>query len=1067
MKSWHRESSPKVDRLEMRLAWEHLRKERLKEFLSKVPEMIFSTDESQDLELHLTLTNKAISQIGGRTESLEQQMREACELELAQARGGRLRLRIRTRQWYLNAAPGEPYWVVIHVEESSRPLQFATVRGLKWNLVVRPPGYHSEAARPLPFWLLNRAWLHRDIREGEPRLNVTSSARPPRRKTQIERVQDRLRSDLAPVLDAFTLLQREAEKKPRSEWKLELRKAETDEEQEESGITIYDIVRGADDSWPDQGLWLSYRKNGKRRRCEVCRDARSSERWLLLGPGGLDGGLRVEEILDDTYRHQRWLVERLCWIKDFSEADLAAAGTQTRVDCESMEPPQIESLEGEKQWEPRQAEALRLALTGYPVCAIKGPPGTGKSEVIVGIVRRAVRQGQRVLLVAPTHVAIDEVVRRIHRMREAGIEKEVFPARVAPRDEGRLDPLLRRYTAKRLARTAARHAAEVLRGKLKGETDTSDDDKRLKEIEIELALVVRLAQPSRRLRQLKEKETQKRAGLKSLDGLVGKLKRRLSAERSSASKIERNMRESAPSTGWAKFKELFSRKHSGLKKRYEAQRAVVKKVENELGETEHTRTRTRNELEAVTREAGEAEAELCAAREEFSRKGNEMPDDPEAREKELQEEQGTIRFRMDTRQARIRLWERWLDFFRSGNNEHELEDLAIGGVNLVAATTQGIASSPYFRTQEFDLIICDESSRVTRGEVLTPATRAGRVVLVGDEHQLPPYVEMSDEQLIQALAVMDRAGTVNEAEVKEAAETLMEEWNIDEPEIRPMRAEQVAQRTVELHKLCKWPEPRTLKKASGPSARRAAWRQVANGLTVSCFSHLLSRLPADRTVRLNIQRRMPAAIAELVAEPVYSGDYQSPADGAKDFLRTRRFIHPWMIVDTSLLRQKDKSFRDEKIGTGFRNRGEAGMVIRSLVEHLSSSEERGTSIPSMMVITFYLAQARLIESKLPDELRGKVAVLPIDRCQGQEADVVVISFVRSKPNPGDRYGQWLIDPNRLNVALTRARKSLILVGNLETLSKLQGTSRGVDILQNLCGLVDNDPTHVIKVWEDV
>lgn len=94
---------------------------------------------------------------------------------------------------------------------------------------------------------------------------------------------------------------------------------------------------------------------------------------------------------------------------------------------------QFRPLPGEASWEPRQEEALRLALAGHPVCAIKGPPGTGKSTVIVGLIRRAIHSGQRVLLVAPTHVALDEVLGRIHELKQRNLERIIVPARVTCR----------------------------------------------------------------------------------------------------------------------------------------------------------------------------------------------------------------------------------------------------------------------------------------------------------------------------------------------------------------------------------------------------------------------------------------------------------------------------------------------------------------------------------------------------------------------------------------------------------------------------------------------------------
>lgn len=60
-------------------------------------------------------------------------------------------------------------------------------------------------------------------------------------------------------------------------------------------------------------------------------------------------------------------------------------------------------------------------------------------------------------------------------------------------------------------------------------------------------------------------------------------------------------------------------------------------------------------------------------------------------------------------------------------------------------------------------------------------------------------------------------------------------------------------------------------------------------------------------------------------------------------------------------------------------------------------------------------------------------VYTIDNIQGQEYDIVILSFVRSFR--GKRKVGFLDDLRRLNVALSRAKKKLIMVGNIETLCR--------------------------------
>jgi len=110
----------------------------------------------------------------------------------------------------------------------------------------------------------------------------------------------------------------------------------------------------------------------------------------------------------------------------------------------------------------RQKEAVCKALRTPDVCLIQGPPGTGKTSVISEIVRQATAGGLRVLLTAPTHVAVDNVLERI------GFTDEVNPVRcVTEKKQEDLSEEILQYTyAKRLAPIVDRISQEN-QGKLK------------------------------------------------------------------------------------------------------------------------------------------------------------------------------------------------------------------------------------------------------------------------------------------------------------------------------------------------------------------------------------------------------------------------------------------------------------------------------------------------------------------------------------------------------------------------------------------------------------------------
>ena len=119
--------------------------------------------------------------------------------------------------------------------------------------------------------------------------------------------------------------------------------------------------------------------------------------------------------------------------------------------------------------------------------------------------------------------------------------------------------------------------------------------------------------------------------------------------------------------------------------------------------------------------------------------------------------------------------------------------------------------------------------------------------------------------------------------------------------------------------------------------------------------------------------------------------------------------------------------------------GAEAVLVPKLLEQLS---EKGIDVATkVIVITFYSAQARTIKDAIASSVSNRkrksdecplksVRVCTVDSIQGSEADIVVLSFVRS--NKRNVVG-FLSDYRRLNVALTRAKFSLIMLGNLDTL----------------------------------
>ena len=121
-------------------------------------------------------------------------------------------------------------------------------------------------------------------------------------------------------------------------------------------------------------------------------------------------------------------------------------------------------------------------------------------------------------------------------------------------------------------------------------------------------------------------------------------------------------------------------------------------------------------------------------------------------------------------------------------------------------------------------------------------------------------------------------------------------------------------------------------------------------------------------------------------------------------------------------------------GTSYLNRTEASMVEKVITHFLRA----GVTSQQIGVITPYEGQRAYIvnymmrNGPLRKQLYTDIEVASVDAFQGREKDFIVLSCVRSN----DKHGiGFLVDPRRLNVALTRARYGIVMIGNAAVLGK--------------------------------
>lgn len=133
------------------------------------------------------------------------------------------------------------------------------------------------------------------------------------------------------------------------------------------------------------------------------------------------------------------------------------------------------------------------------------------------------------------------------------------------------------------------------------------------------------------------------------------------------------------------------------------------------------------------------------------------------------------------------------------------------------------------------------------------------------------------------------------------------------------------------------------------------------------------------------------------------------------------------------------SYDEKQEGTSITNPEEAALLLKHLTKLVTELSKHYTpkNFPSIAIISPYKQQIHVLNELLPhspllQKHAASISINTIDSFQGQERDIVCISMVRS--NSDGNIG-FLSDIRRMNVAMTRARKKLIIIGDSATLSR--------------------------------
>ena len=362
--------------------------------------------------------------------------------------------------------------------------------------------------------------------------------------------------------------------------------------------------------------------------------------------------------------------------------------------------------------------------------------------------------------------------------------------------------------------------------------------------------------------------------------------------------------------------------------------------------------------------------------------------------------------------------------------------LVLDAANIVISTANSSDVERLVETREqFDWVIVEEAAKAIGPELIGPLMLSGRRLLIGDHHQLPPFGAdrlvkiLGDHDLVQHaldLAEQTIGPLLRDGELDELDEIVADADALREAASTALRLLEPFRTVVE------------------DDERRG----LAN--------------PGHRAISATLteQRRMDPAIAEVVSKTFYNGRLTTETKRAKAAAeRTSPVLHlgalpssPVVVVDFPHVSSTGRPDAMEQGRPRWHNRAEVEAVVDVL--RLLRARD-GTDPPTLAVLSPYKAQVGKLHERVAAALVGDLKHLDafkavrsngafvgtVDSFQGSEADVVVLSLVRNNAMTGGRALGFLRDRRRMNVALSRAKSHLIVVGSL---AFLREAVRGVN-----------------------
>jgi DNA replication ATP-dependent helicase Dna2 len=310
------------------------------------------------------------------------------------------------------------------------------------------------------------------------------------------------------------------------------------------------------------------------------------------------------------------------------------------------------------------------------------------------------------------------------------------------------------------------------------------------------------------------------------------------------------------------------------------------------------------------------------------------------------------------------------------------------------STVSSLYTTPeIFELVKFDILILDEASQVLETQIVGILSNVDKFILIGDEKQLPAIVLQNEET----------------------------EENLNEIIGFESFSHSLFSRLIK-------------------NAQKKGWNDVYSFLT-----H---------------QGRMNQKIQSLANHLTYNNQLQVVKDNLKQIKLTSDFNYSKDVFLNSILSDR-VVFVNSPIESNVKfNKAEINLVSKFINKFIDFNREI-LSEKTIGVISPFRLQCREIIKKLPEEFQDKILVDTVERYQGSERDIIILSMgtnyktLLSKISNEIEIENKMID-RKLNVAITRAKEHLIILGNKKLLSELPVYRTLINWIQTNAKFVEMD-----------